>query len=126
MQKKINYVVNIRFPTEKAHGLQIAKMCEAFAREGIDVTLIVPKRKNKIKDDPFEYYDIKTKFKVKKLWTIDIAFHTYLGFVVSSLIFGISSYIYLLSQRGKYAIYSIPPWHNTNVFIARNQSPAKS
>ncbi|MDP7366533.1 MAG: glycosyltransferase family 4 protein [Candidatus Pacebacteria bacterium] len=107
MQEKINYVANIRFPTEKAHGLQIAKMCEAFAGGGADVTLIIPKRRNKIKNNSFEYYDIQTKFKVKKLWTINIAQHTYLGFVFSSLIFGISSYIYLLFQRGKYVIYSM-------------------
>ncbi|MDP6388064.1 MAG: glycosyltransferase family 4 protein [Candidatus Pacebacteria bacterium] len=107
MQEKINYVANIRFPTEKAHGLQIAKMCEAFIHSGTDVTLIVPRRKNKVKDDPFKYYDIQTRFKVKKLWTINIVQHTYLGFVFSSLIFGISSYIYLLCQRDKYVIYSM-------------------
>lgn len=28
---KIIYIANARIPTEKAHGIQIMKMCEAFA-----------------------------------------------------------------------------------------------
>jgi len=32
---KLIYIANIRLPTEKAHGLQIMKMCEAFANYGL-------------------------------------------------------------------------------------------
>ena len=34
---KLIYIVNARIPTEKAHGVQIMKMCEAFAAAGIEV-----------------------------------------------------------------------------------------
>jgi len=33
--KKIIYIANARIPTEKAHGIQIMKMCEAFANYGL-------------------------------------------------------------------------------------------
>jgi GxxExxY protein len=32
---KIYYLANVRLPTEKAHGIQITKMCEAFANYGL-------------------------------------------------------------------------------------------
>lgn len=61
---KIVYVANTRIPTEMAHGLQMMKMCESFARSEVrgskfEVELIVPKRlsiSNLGKKDPFDYY----------------------------------------------------------------------
>lgn len=44
---RLAYVVNVRLPTEKAHGLQIAKMCEAFASLGIDVAVYSPRRRQR-------------------------------------------------------------------------------
>lgn len=55
---KICYIANIRMPTEKGHGLQIMKMCEAFALLDHEVRLIVPGRDNFIKEDPFDFYKI--------------------------------------------------------------------
>ena len=54
-------------PTEKAHGYQIAKMCEEFANLGIEVELWVPNVKNYIKEDCFTYYNLRKNFKVKKI-----------------------------------------------------------
>ena len=56
---KILYIANARIPTEKAHGFQICKMCEQLSLQGAEVELIVPKRKNKITQDVFQYYDLK-------------------------------------------------------------------
>lgn len=72
MSKKQNivYVHNMRFPTEKAHGYQIAKMCEAFAELGNEVELVVPQRKNEINQTANLYYGVKN-FKIKKLKIID-------------------------------------------------------
>ncbi len=58
-------------PTEKAHGYQIAKMCESFAAAGADVRLIVPKRINSISDNVFDYYKLKENFKIKYLNSFD-------------------------------------------------------
>lgn len=35
---RLIYISNARLPTEKAHGIQIMKMCEAFARARMKVT----------------------------------------------------------------------------------------
>ncbi len=45
---KLLYITNFRIPTEKAHGIQIMKMCEAFATCGTDVELVAPLRKTPI------------------------------------------------------------------------------
>jgi len=69
---KIVYLANLRLPTEKAHGLQIMKMCEAFAMTENEVELVVPQRFNRIKTDPFAYYEIKGNFKIVKLPCLDL------------------------------------------------------
>ena len=61
---KIIYITTVRMPTERAHGLQIMKMCEAFARLGHDVELVVPRRDNELSDNPFEYYNVKQIFRI--------------------------------------------------------------
>ena len=42
----IRYIVNARFPTERAHGYQIAQMCQAFMENGISTELWHPYREN--------------------------------------------------------------------------------
>ncbi|MDD4477042.1 MAG: glycosyltransferase family 4 protein [Patescibacteria group bacterium] len=69
---KLVYIANVRLPTEKAHGLQIIKMCENFAKaskfgENLDVELVVPKRFNRIKEDIFLFYNVKRNFKITKI-----------------------------------------------------------
>ncbi len=84
---KILYVANIRLPTEKAHGVQIMKTCEAFAGKGHDVELAVPTRANSISKDPFEYYGVKRLFKVTTLKVPDLVSLGGVGFFFSSLYF---------------------------------------
>jgi len=95
--KRIHYIANIRFPSDKAHGIAVAKMCEAFAMAGVEVTLIVPRRQNHIKQNPFEYYRIPKVFKIARLPTIDaIRFFDKTGFILESLLFAASSFFYCL------------------------------
>lgn len=61
---RILYAAYARIPTEKAHGVQIVSMCDAFAALGHDVELVLPKRSNPIRKDPFSYYDVKPSFRV--------------------------------------------------------------
>ena len=56
---KLIYITNARITTEKAHGIQIMKTCEVFSNAGMKVLLIIPRRFNWIKKDPFDYYGIK-------------------------------------------------------------------
>ena len=68
---KLLYIANLRLPTEKAYGIQIAKTCEAIASLGHDVLLVCPFRINKIKEDFFKYYSLERKFKLKRIWAPD-------------------------------------------------------
>ena len=77
---KIIYIANLRLPTEKAHGLQIMKMCESFAKQGNELELIIPRRANQIKKDPFEYYGVARIFKIRKISCLDlITLDKYIG-----------------------------------------------
>src|SRR3989344_253800 len=68
---KLTYISLARVPTDRAHGYAIMKMCEEFATEGVEVTLLVPTRTHGITTDPFEYHHIKHNFSIRKLWTTD-------------------------------------------------------
>ncbi len=68
---KIYYITNVRFPTEKAHGWQIAKMCDAFSNLGHDVELVIPDRQTPIAQSPTDYYELKHAFKITRLPVFD-------------------------------------------------------
>jgi len=68
---KLIYIANARLPTEKAHGYQIIKMCEAFSELGVEVLLLHPHRHQ---DDQgmrnktvFEYYELNPSFEIGTL-----------------------------------------------------------
>jgi len=84
---KLIYVANARIPTGKAHGVQIMKMCEAFADTGIEVELWVPTRYNIIKADPFDYFHVKKNFKIVKIYSIDLVRFGYWGFWIQKMTF---------------------------------------
>ena len=87
---RLIYLANIRFPTEKAHGYQIAKMCEAFAELGLGVELVIPTRRNFLSsEDPFFYYGLKRNFKLVRINCIDFfdLMGDLAGYWLQSLIF---------------------------------------
>ena len=100
MSKKIYYVANMRLPTEKAHGVQIMKMCEAFARQGAIVELVVPNRRTHITGDPFVYYGVEENFSITRLSVIDSVSFGRLGFLLETLSFAVSAFFHI---RGTYA-----------------------
>lgn len=73
---ELHYISFVRFPTEKAHGLQIAQNCEAFTDMGYDVTLWVSTRKNipemDVIEDVHAHYGVKSNFAIKRIPSIDI------------------------------------------------------
>lgn len=96
---KIAYLFNSRIPTEKAHGLQIMQMCDAFARNGHDVTLVVPRRRNPIKESPWAYYGLEQRFRIVYMPVIDtIRWDALLGKTalwLSTAMYGIVASLYL-------------------------------
>lgn len=85
---KLLYIANIRLPTEKAHGIQIMKTCEAFAKAGVEIELVVPTRHNELTTNPFAYYGVSNNlFKIVTLYVPDLIRYGRLGFLVSSIWF---------------------------------------
>ena len=109
---KLFYITNARIPTEKAHGLQIMQMCEAFANQGFDVELVLPRRKNPIKEDAFLYYGIDKNFNIKYLpspdWTMSRSFLKRIIFLTQSILFAFFAKRFVKSQikEKDYIIYS--------------------
>jgi glycosyltransferase involved in cell wall biosynthesis len=75
-KKKLVYIANARLPTEKAHGYQICKMCEALALGGMEVVLLHPKRRQVESAQRgrrvFDYYGIRPIFEVQTLANWDV------------------------------------------------------
>ena len=95
------YIANIRIPTERAHGIQIMKMCESFAKSGREVELVAPRRFNLIQENPFKYYGVEPVFKIKKLFCLDLVKFGRIGFLIQSFTFFLSVKIYLLFKEKK-------------------------
>jgi len=73
---KLNYISSARLPTEKAHGYQIVKMCEAFSELGVKVLLLHPHRyqdDRRMRDKTvFEYYELSHSFEIRTLPNPDV------------------------------------------------------
>ena len=90
---KIAYITRARMPTEKAHGLQIAKMCEAYVKLGHDIELIVPFRRNSITETVSGYYGLTVDFPIR---TISIPDTILFSRRVPSLAYWLQAVLFLL------------------------------
>lgn len=108
---KIIYIATSVIPAEKANSYQVMKTCEAFTKKGVKVELIIPVRWGRValKVDPFKYYGIKERFKIKKIFSLDlIPFKRYighLGFWIQNISFAFLTLIYLFFRKAD-IIYS--------------------
>ena len=55
---RILYFADIRFPLERANGIQTMETCHALAARGHDVTLVVRPDTHSPARDPFEFYGL--------------------------------------------------------------------
>ncbi len=69
---KIAYIAHIRFPSERAHAIQIVHMANAFAMEGHEVELFVSTRVTAITETPEEYYGMRFLFTLRRVPIFDI------------------------------------------------------
>lgn len=95
----ILYLAHIRFPTERAHGAQVAHMCNAFAHTGHNVELVVPKTINPIWEDAFSYYDLEKNFSITYLYCTPWYISSRLKYMSSLAIFLIRVHILLIFSR---------------------------
>jgi len=102
---RITYIANSRIPTERANGVQIMNMCQAFAVAGHEVTLLVPRRINPVKGDAFDYYGISRSFKLRYLPTLDLVEWGRIGFLIQAATFAVSALFHTLRERPE-AVYA--------------------
>jgi len=132
--KKLLYLSNLRLPTEKAYGIQIAEMCSAFAGIGLEVLLAYPYRKNPHRDF-FNYYGIKKNFKIKVIPAVDFYLSGSLdkiSVVVKSFIsalflafYGLFSGADFIYSRDEWPIYFLSFFKNNLIFEAHRFSPKR-
>lgn len=114
---KIFYISNSSPTTKKAHGLQIAKMCEALADAGAEVELLLPDRSKKVtKSDYFGFFGIRENFKLRKLPVLDLVRFRRLGFLITAFFFGLSLRKYIRYNKPD-LIYTRDPF---SVFFISN------
>lgn len=84
---RIAYVANVRFPTEKAHGLQIAQVASALGKL-CEVTLYIPEsRGNTLNADPFAYYGVERAFSIVRLRSPRLSHLGPIGHTLERLLF---------------------------------------
>src|SRR3989338_5554403 len=68
---RIAYCTNVRLPSERAHGHQIAQVCDALSALGHEVTVYAPYRKNVITQDYWSYYGARKEVRLTHLGLFD-------------------------------------------------------
>ena len=102
---KIIYITNARIPTDWAHGLQIMKTCEALVLGGVSLELWTPRKKLFITESPFSYYDLKTKFPLKRIFTFEWGSLGPIGFFIQTLSFAFGVAVRLPGKNNDSLVY---------------------
>lgn len=103
MIQKIYYVANARMPTEKAHGIQIAKMCEALIESGVSVELVVPRRGHDATSMK-EFYGLRVDVPLTYMSVPDWYGKGKIGFLISSFFFVCAYWRYLRKKNAHGAL----------------------
>ena len=67
---KIVYISHSIIPSRAANSIHVMKMCQAYANNGHDVTLLAPDLNEKYENDVsdiYKFYNVKNNFKIVKL-----------------------------------------------------------
>lgn len=131
---RILYLTIHRLPTEKAYGIQISKMCEAFADAEANVTLVMPRRRNPSNKNIFDYYGIKNNFRVATLFSPALHFlGERLSFIAQNLITPLRLFLYVMARqadvvysRDEFALCALSFFRKNLVFEAHNFSKKRT
>lgn len=110
-QKRIYYITNARMPTEKAHGIQIAKMSEALRARGANLTLVIPRRHayrqaGGKSDSLKEFYNLTDDIPLIRLPVLPYGWSFWLG----SFSFMLVAFLFLLYRKmvgERFLVYTI-------------------
>lgn len=109
MDTKIYYVANARMPSEKAHGIQIAKMCEAFIENGVELELVVPTRGSTALPVA-AFYGLRVEVPLVRIPALDLYNFGRIGYALSSLSFMLGYLGYFCAKRvrgEKFLLYTV-------------------
>lgn len=79
---RIAYCTNVRLPSERAHGHQIAQVCDALTHLGHYVQILAPHRRNPIHQAYTDYYGADPRVELVQLGSFDPIDHVLLPRVV--------------------------------------------
>jgi len=106
---KLAYLVNIRYPSERANAIQITAMCNAFAANGAEVTLFANRRTKENKGETEQYFGMPLHFALERLPQGLFIPGIQVTYLVSELFFAM--YFWLSGAAVKYdIIYSRQEW----------------
>lgn len=74
-ENRLIYLLKARLPTEKAHGYQALKTCEAWQNGGLDVEIWAPARVNTLELERIgvkEYYSLDSEVTIRRFFVLDI------------------------------------------------------
>ena len=106
--RKLYVVINARMPSEKAHGIQAAKVCEALIETGYHVTLVVPARA--VAAPLKEFYGLRVEVPAVTLPSLTLGRYERTGFALMAASFMLSSLVFLRWRRvcgERFYIYTI-------------------
>ena len=119
---RIVYLTTARLPTEKAHGYQICKMCEAFAMAGHEVTLVHPFRNQPgpLREQTiFSYYGVRQCFSLQTLVNADIfRFEQAMPAALFRLLFLVHALVWALYAVCKARAYNADLYYTRDVPLA--------
>ena len=109
-KKRIFLIFHGRFPSEKAAALFAAHEAEAFTEQGVQVVVLVPRRRGRSGETAQSYWNLPRPINAVYLPTLDIfgiSFLNYLAFLLSLIVFSISTLVYVrLHAKKTDIIYS--------------------
>lgn len=104
---RIKLIFNGRFPSEKADSLFAILDAKSFAKAGLEIEMLVPRRLDR-KGDPFEFYGVEKSFVVKYLPVFDLYFLPIpktLAYFIGIVSFSLSCFVYGLFFSRKNDIF---------------------
>src|SRR3989344_5490551 len=68
---RIVYCTNVRLPSERAHGHQVARVSDALTGLGHEVEIFAPYRRNPIQNNYWDFHKADTRVKLTHLGSFD-------------------------------------------------------
>lgn len=104
---RIYFVAQARMPSQKAYGIHIARMCEAFIEAGHDVRLVVPARTT---GSLKETYGLRVEVPTVRMHSLVFEHYERLGFFLMGASFALMSLWYLWRKKlmgESFVIYTV-------------------